>query len=330
MQRGQIQAIIAVAAGKGGVGKSTVAVNLALALQHLGSRVGLLDADLYGPSLRMMLPEERGCLVDPEPPHRILPAQSRGIQLLSLAHFRDDAAVVRAPIVNQWIDKFTNGVNWGVLDYLLVDFPPGTGDIQLSLIQQMDFDGALIVTTPQRVAAIDVEKTMWMCMQLNVALLGIVENMSYFFDPASGLMHTPFGEGGGERLAEQFGVPLVGNIPIDPELCRCMDQGASIFDVQGSACSHFLALARKVQEAVRLHAEPYEWREGEAICGLTPGDLQRRCPCMRCKAAGRASVDPAVQIISISKVGNYAFRIQFSSGCSQGIYPFALVKTWQE
>lgn len=241
--------VLAVAAGKGGVGKSTVTVNVARALHAIGKRVGVLDADVYGPSVRRMLAEDR-------PPAQkgptLVPAMCGGIAYLSMAFFRkeNEAAAVRAPIANSLMQHFLTQVDWGPLDYLLIDFPPGTGDVQMTLCQKANLGGALMVTTPQEVAVMDVRKAMHLFTQMHVPVLGIVENMSYYLDP-QGTTHYLFGQGGGERLARESGCPFLGQIPIAPSLSRCGDAGMSPFaesavDAQ-IAAKAFFALAEQVQ-----------------------------------------------------------------------------------
>ena len=209
------RSVIAIAAGKGGVGKSTVTVNLGLALKQLGYKVGIMDTDIYGPSVRKMLPEDRMPL---QRGSVIIPALCDGIKMISMAYFRKEheAAVVRAPIANGIISQFIKNVDWGTLDYLLIDFPPGTGDVQLTLSQQANLTGALMVTTPQEVAVMDVRKAMHMFAQVKVPLIGVVENMSYYRHPKDGEIVHLFGQGGGERLARESGIPFLGAIPIDP------------------------------------------------------------------------------------------------------------------
>ncbi len=239
--------VIAVAAGKGGVGKSTVTVNLALALSLLGHKVGILDADLYGPSLRRMLPEDQ--LPSQKGPS-LLPAMCKGVRVMSMAYFRQDnvATAVRAPIANSLISQFLDQVEWGPLDYLLIDFPPGTGDIQLTLSQKAKLTGAVMVTTPQQVAVMDVRKAMHLFSQVHVPVLGIMENMSYFIHPDSGETLHLFGQGGGRRLSEETGVPFLGQIPIDPVLSACGDEGRSLFDEKSISGAAFKQLARQVVE----------------------------------------------------------------------------------
>lgn len=225
---GDVGAVVAIAAGKGGVGKSSVTVNLGLALQAQGYRVGIMDTDIYGPSVRKMLPEDhlptqKGALIQP--------AICQGIKMISMAYFRkeSEAAAVRAPIANGLIAHFIQNVQWGALDFLLIDFPPGTGDVQLTLSQQAHLIGALMVTTPQEVALLDVRKAMSLFQQVKVPIIGIVENMSYYQSSEQSEPLYLFGRGGGERLAYEAGAPFLGNIPLDPIICSCGDQGQSLF-----------------------------------------------------------------------------------------------------
>lgn len=220
--------VIGIAAGKGGVGKSTLTALLALSLKELNYRVGILDADLYGPSLRKMLPEDKLPLKKEQ---RLLPASSQGIKLMSMAFFRDEtqATVVRAPIANGLIQQFLQDVEWGDLDFLLIDFPPGTGDIQITLAQKGHLSGALIVTTPQEIALLDVRKCMKMFEQMHIPLLGVIENMSFYQPSPDKEKVYPFGRGGGKKLAVESGIPLIGSIPLDPQIGTCLDQGQSIF-----------------------------------------------------------------------------------------------------
>lgn len=219
---------VAIAAGKGGVGKSTVTVNLALTLKRAGYSVGVMDTDIYGPSVRRMLPEDT---MPSQKGELITPAMCQGIRMISMAYFRreNEATAVRAPIANGLVNQFVHNVDWGYLDFLLIDFPPGTGDIQLTLSQQANLCGAVMVTTPQEVAVMDVRKAIHLFEQVNVPIIGIVENMSYYKDPVSGQKVHLFGKGGGERLAQQVGAPFLGGIPVDPSISACGDDGKSIF-----------------------------------------------------------------------------------------------------
>lgn len=350
-----IQFIIGIAAGKGGVGKSCLTVNLALALQKLGFKVGVMDTDIYGPSIRRMLPEDQ---MPQQKQDQIDPAVCRGIKLISMAYFRkeEEAAVVRAPIANGIIQQFIKNVNWGELDYLLIDFPPGTGDIQLTLSQSAKLSGAIMITTPQEVALMDVRKAMHLFYQVKVPIIGIVENMSYYQRP--GLQREyPFGQGGGARLAEESGFSLLGEIPIHAELSRCGDEGSSIFEEthpEAQVVSNiFLNLAKtiighlKIMKSRRLnevekiiqkdkHTFTVEWSDG-LIVDFHLCDLQRRCPCAGCldETSGKrkvldTSIPDNLGASAMESVGHYALRISFTSGCCKGIYSFDFLRQMAE
>lgn len=237
----EINSIIAIAAGKGGVGKSSVTVNLALALKRSGYQVGVMDTDIYGPSIRKMLPEDR---LPTQKGSVISPALCAGIKMISMAYFRreHESTSVRAPIANGLISQFIKNVDWGKLDYLLIDFPPGTGDIQLTLSQQINLTGAIMVTTPQEVAVMDVRRAMHLFDQVKVPIIGIVENMSYYQSDEGAEPVYLFGRGGGERLANESGISFLGRIPIDPLLCACGDQGRSLF-AEDSSCQKPVTVA---------------------------------------------------------------------------------------
>jgi ATP-binding protein involved in chromosome partitioning len=220
--------IVLVMSGKGGVGKSTCAANLALALHRAGARVGLLDADIYGPSVPTML----GVSGHPHSTDgkRIEPMTRFGMKLMSIGFLIEsdkDAIIWRGPMLQGALNQFLADVAWGELDYLVLDLPPGTGDVALTLAQRIKTTGALIVTTPQEIALQDVYKSVSMCKKLNIPLLGVVENMSYFVDP-SGQRHTIFGEGGGKKIADFAGAPLLAQIPLDPLVRQWGDDGTPI------------------------------------------------------------------------------------------------------
>ncbi|MFW7381811.1 MAG: Mrp/NBP35 family ATP-binding protein [Oligoflexus sp.] len=223
----KVRHIIAVASGKGGVGKSTTTVNLAYALAQEGAKVGILDADIYGPSIPRMTAVDRPTAMEGE---LILPPVKDGIKIISAEMFsqQGQAQILRGPLVAQIIRQLLTQVAWGELDYLLVDYPPGTGDIQLTLSQVASLSGAVIVTTPQEIALLDVRKAIQMFQTLNVPLLGIVETMSFFVCDGCDKEHEIFPRGGGRKLAEQFGIPLLGEVPMDPRLAHCADRGETL------------------------------------------------------------------------------------------------------
>lgn len=219
---------VAVASGKGGVGKSTVTANLALALTRLGYRVGLMDSDIYGPSQQMMMGITEKPYVNEE--DKIVPIERHGVKVISLGFLMDvDTPVIwRGPMVMKAVEQFLQDVAWGKLDFLLVDLPPGTGDAQLTLTQKIQLSGAVIVTTPQEVSLIDARKGLAMFEKVNVPLLGIIENMSYYECPSCGHREEIFKHGGGRRTAERLGVPFLGEIPIDPKIVSGGDEGMPI------------------------------------------------------------------------------------------------------
>jgi ATP-binding protein involved in chromosome partitioning len=223
-----IRDVVAIASGKGGVGKSTVAVNVACALVALGHRVGLLDADVYGPSVPLML----GLDAKPEvrPDRRIVPVERFGLRAISMGMFVGERTPViwRGPMVSKLITEFFKNVEWGELDYLLLDLPPGTGDAQLTVAQQVPLAGGVIVTTPQDVALLDVKRGITMFQQVNAPVLGVVENMSYHVCSGCGARADVFGHGGGEAMARQFGVPFLGEIPLVSAIRAAGDAGEPI------------------------------------------------------------------------------------------------------
>ena len=231
--------VIAVASGKGGVGKSTVAVNLALALRKTGATVGLLDIDVYGPSIPLMLGVHGRPEVTEE--RKIVPKRAHDLAVMSIGFLADEKAPViwRGPMVHGIVQQFLSDVSWGSLDYLVLDLPPGTGDAALTLTQSAPLSGAVIVTTPQEVALIDARKGLKMFERVNVPVLGIVENMSYFVCPTCDTKHALFGEGGGERAAAELGVDLLVRIPLQPDVVVSGDEGRpTVLAHPDSAAAH--------------------------------------------------------------------------------------------
>ena len=223
-----VKNLVAVASGKGGVGKTTVAVNLAIALKTLGATVGLLDADVYGPNVPVMLgTTEQPRAVDEK---TIIPVEAYGVKMISMGLLNpgDKPLVWRGPMLHSVMQQFLRSVQWGVLDYLIVDLPPGTGDVQLSLIQSVSVTGAVVVTTPSIVALADVRKAVEMFRQVNVEILGVVENMSYFNCPHCNGRIDVFGHGEGQHMAKNFGVPFLGEIEIDPQIRIGGDTGKPV------------------------------------------------------------------------------------------------------
>jgi ATP-binding protein involved in chromosome partitioning len=248
-----VKNVIAVSSGKGGVGKSTVAVNLACALQRSGARVGILDADVYGPNVPLMLGLSGQPRVEGK---RIVPFERYGLQVMSMALLvaEDQPVIWRGPMLHSAVRQFLFDVAWSDLDYLVVDLPPGTGDAQLSLSQQAHLMGAIIVTTPQDVSVLDVRKAIRMFQTVNVPILGVVENMAWFTPPGSSERHYLFGRGGGEKIQREFGIPLLGQIPIELAVREGGDEGRPVtLTAPESASGRALAaIAGKVAQQVSI------------------------------------------------------------------------------
>jgi ATP-binding protein involved in chromosome partitioning len=238
--------IVPVISGKGGVGKSTVAVNLALSLAKLGKKVALIDADFYGPSIPTLL---GGGELKTDHEGKLIPPETHGVKYISLGFFLsnpDDAVIWRGPMFNKALNQLFQDVNWGVVEYCVVDMPPGTGDAQISLVQMVQIAGAVVVTTPQEVALADVRKALSMLQKVSVPALGIVENMSGFVAP-DGTRHDIFGSGGGKALAEAQGLPLLAQIPLDQAIREGGDVGMPVALIEGNNSSRELFQELAVQ-----------------------------------------------------------------------------------
>jgi ATPases involved in chromosome partitioning len=252
-----VKNIIAVSSGKGGVGKSTVAVNLAASLALDGARVGLMDADVYGPNVPLMLG-----VGFHEPKvfnNKIIPVEAHGVRMISMALLAppDQAMVLRGPMLHGIVRQFLTDVAWGELDYLIVDMPPGTGDVQLSLAQLVPVQGAVLVTTPQQVSIADVRRALKMFEQVAVPVLGIVENMSYFVPPdMPEKRYNIFGEGGGQRLADEFEIPFLGEVPLGLEVREAGDSGTPVVIANSDSpqAKAFRAVAEQVARQVSIEA----------------------------------------------------------------------------
>jgi ATP-binding protein involved in chromosome partitioning len=346
---------LAVASGKGGVGKSTVATNLALALAQTGAKVGLMDADVYGPSVPIML---GGVSERPQAAGQqgwFKPVERHGVKFVSMGLFtgRDTPVIWRGPMATKLIQQFLGQVDWGELDYLLVDLPPGTGDVQLTLVQSAPLVGAVIVTTPQEVAVGITMRGLRMFEQVHVPILGIVENMSGFVCEHCGHTTQVFSKGGGRRAAEDLGVPFLGEIPLDAAIAAAGDAGRPVVADElvagGSASARaFLDVAGRLAQQISIvNAEtesvrhrPAEvqlleegavriaWSDGhESRLPLRP--LRLACPCALCvdEMTGEPRLDPAtvpkdVKALEFRAVGRYAIQFIWSDGHNSGIYTY--------
>ncbi|MCX7624714.1 MAG: Mrp/NBP35 family ATP-binding protein [Candidatus Sumerlaeaceae bacterium] len=279
-----VRNIIGIGSTKGGVGKSTVAVNLAVALSQMGAKVGLLDADIYGPNIPMMLglrhaqPEVRTFrTAGGEEVDKLLPVENYGVRVMSMGFLLDEEQPViwRGPMLNSALRQFLGQVEWGDLDYLLVDLPPGTGDVQISLIQLTKVTGMVQVTTPQQVALQDVRRGITMFKSQNIPILGVIENMSYFVCPHCKKETNVFARNGGKEVAEAHGVPFLGEIPLFPQICAAGDAGVPIVAAEpsGEVSQRYFELARRLAARISMAnygQNPSDGLNGNPLAGENP------------------------------------------------------------
>ena len=348
-----VKNIIAIASGKGGVGKSTATVNLALALAATGAKVGILDADIYGPSIPGMLGTNERPQVNPE--GKGIPPVAYGLKIMSVGTLLgDDApAIWRGPIASRMLQQFIGAVDWGTLDYLLMDLPPGTGDVQLTLTQSAPINGAVIVTTPQDVALKIARKGLKMFQTVNVPILGVIENMSGFVCPNCSTVHNIFRSGGGERTARELAVPFLGRIPLDPRMVEGGDMGKPLvlLDPASPGAKAFEVVARNLAaqititnmregevknrpKEVHLHETPSRiiWDDG-TVMNYEPRKLRLACPCAGCKnemtgeqVLQEKDVPLDIKLLEARPVGRYGLNLVFSDGHSSGIYVFEVLR----
>jgi len=342
----RVKHIIAVGSGKGGVGKSTVTTNFAIALRNTGAKVGLLDADIYGPSQPGLLgvgsqqPQVKGDF--------LVPLDKYGLVFMSIGLLmsEDQPVIWRGPMASKMVQQFLGNVLWGELDYLLIDLPPGSGDVQITLAQQASLTGAIIVTTPQQVALGVANKGLQMFRHVNVPILGVIENMSGFTCPHCGQNTPIFKEGGGAQLAKSVGVEFLGGIPIDPALMASGDDGVPLLEkgAESPAGKAFIDMAVRFKSVLKKVAgdstEPKSieiaadghlavaWADGFSGT-ISPYNLRMNCPCALCinEDTGQRTLDPKqvpldIKISGMDKVGRYAITVTFSDGHNTGIYKF--------
>jgi len=344
-----VKNVVPIASGKGGVGKSTVSVNLALSLAQTGAKVGIMDADVYGPSVPTMLGVREDIVARG---NRFVPAERFGIKMISTASMiRGRAAILRGPMLHKVIEQFLGQTEWGELDYLIVDLPPGTGDIHLSLCQMIPLTGAAIVSTPQDVALQVAEKAILMFEQLRTPVLGVIENMSYF-ECEHGTRYEIFGHGGAQRYCQGRGIPFLGEIPLAVQIRTASDSGEPVVvaDPNSEYARAFMRVAKNLAAQVSVQAlgggasadgrEPkrveqpsrreivLEWKDGH-VSRFDPFKLRAACACATCvdentgkQVLREESIAEDVWAQSISPVGRYGLQIVWSDGHSTGIYTF--------
>jgi len=351
----QVKNIIPVASGKGGVGKSTVSANLAVALVQMGAKVGLMDADVYGPSI----PRIMGVTKSPQviPGNRVVPPEENGVKIISMGFFlkEGEAVVWRGPMLHKTIQQFLGDVEWGELDYLIVDLPPGTGDVQLSICQTIPLTGAAIVSTPQDVALKVAEKAIVMFNKLNTPILGMIENMSGFVCSHCGQKNDIFGSGGARAYSLENGIPFLGAIPLDTQLRQTSDAGIPIVisSPDSVVAQAFQQIAQNLAAQVSIRnlegagsrlapkqvSQPdashlkIVWNDGRESIYSTY-QLRVACQCAVCvdEMSGQKKLQPEtvnqkVFISGIDPVGQYALRFHFSDGHSTGIYAFDYLRS---
>jgi Mrp family chromosome partitioning ATPase/DUF971 family protein len=327
----KVKNIIAVSSCKGGVGKSTIAAMLARTLNSRGIATGLLDADIYGPSIPTLFNLHKPDVFSNEQ-ERILPVDAAGLKLMSFAFLTGDGpTVLRGPLVSQYIQQLLHGVEWGELDYLILDLPPGTGDIQLTISQSVRIDGAVIVSTPHQLSLTDVRKGIMMFDKVNVPVLGVVENMAWFACDDCGKKYYLFGEAGAKSLEKMFGLETLAELPITGSLI------AEYADATTDAVIRALgkkSLEKNVPPAVSFDvaAITLTWPDGEAI-SVPNGVLRKACSCAVCvdEMTHTPILDPKlvpedIHALSVGTIGNYAITVDWSDGHNTGFFPYKTIR----
>lgn len=347
-----VKYVVPIASGKGGVGKSTVSANLALALAKTGAKVGLMDADVYGPSIPTIL----GITDRPvQQNNRLIPVEKFGIKVISMGFFvpANDAVIWRGPMLHKMIQDFLGVVDWGELDFLLVDLPPGTGDIQLSLCQTIPLTGAVIVSTPQDVAWNVAQKAIVMFDKLNAPILGIIENMSHHICSHCGMRDNIFGTGGAKRAAQTMGISFLGEIPVETTIRLTADEGNPVVQSspESSSAKSFFQIAKNLSLQIKMRAErgddkkipakigapglatlDIEWNDGKKS-SYPVRQLRFECPCAACvneltgeKLLKIESIPQNILIKGIYPVGRYALQLVWSDGHATGLYGYDFLR----
>jgi Mrp family chromosome partitioning ATPase/DUF971 family protein len=347
-----VGAIVAVASCKGGVGKSTTAVNLAFSLAAQGAKVGIMDADIYGPSLPTMVKPDSAAVEFVN--SRIKPLVSNGVKLMSFGYINPESAIMRGPMISSVLNQLLTTTEWGDLDYLILDLPPGTGDVQLTLSQILNITASVIVTTPQKLSFVDVTKGIDMFNKVEVPSVAVVENMAYFVAPESGVKHFIFGPGHRTRLQEEYGISNSFSLPIEPNVSEQGDAGIPyvVSHPDSQTAVEYRKLASSVVQEVSkllfggLVAPKVEFdaENGELVImtaadapeqRVWPASLRRQCRCALCvdEMSGAPKLDPAsvaesIKPVKMSPVGNYALQVDWSDG-HPSLYPYRkFVENW--
>jgi Mrp family chromosome partitioning ATPase/DUF971 family protein len=334
-----IDSIVAVASGKGGVGKSTVAASVAMELTRQGYLVGLLDMDIYGPSIPTLFEHHDVGLTGNES-NMVVPEEFEGLKVMSFGFWLGDTpAIMRGPMVTNYVQQFLHQVDWGELDYLFLDLPPGTGDVQITITQSVQMDGAVIVTTPHALSAADVGKAIKMFDKVNVPVLGVIENMSYYVAPDTGTTHHVFGTGAAERISTYFGLPILGQLPISPQEFG----GPTVRNARSEA------LGKSVEQMIRelgktkaglAHPEishndktiTLTWPDGR-VHSVENRKLRASCQCAVCvdeftgeQVLDESEIPAEIHATNVAPVGNYAVSIEWSDGHTTGFFPYDRIK----
>ncbi len=339
----KVGAIVAISSCKGGVGKSTMAAAIAQELAQRGYKVGLLDADIHGPSVPTLFNLAQTS-VHVNERQQLVPVDVGGLKLMSFGFLLGDApAVMRGPIVTRYVQQLLFNVAWGELDYLFIDMPPGTGDVQLTITQSVKLSGAVIVTTRQSLSLVDVSRGILMFERVNVPILGVIENMSYFVCDSCDKKHYIFGESHTHSLQERFGIPILAEIPLLPRLIGTFDTYTANSFIQNAVDNTIRAVGKasiedKAVPVVTFDAKAVtlKWNNGR-VWKVANRDLRASCQCALCinEMTGKQMLDPSkiksdIAPTQISPLGNYAIGVTWNDGHSSGIYPYARIKELSE